>query len=139
MKETNTKKFSLKDFLFRTLCDPVLWYNVLVMMALMYHYRNRDKTDEFGYVFSFFWGVLSFVIGWIMFRVFDYMQKHHVLGFVLYSITGAISLWFFRAVLEKGEEKYPITWGLWFLTPQDSLDYSKWYTAGLFILFVMFM
>ena len=139
MKETNTKKFSLKDFLFRTLCDPVLWYNVLVMMALMYHYRNRDKTDEFGYVSSFFWGVLSFVIGWIMFRVFDYMQKHHVLGFVLYSITGAISLWFFRAVLEKGEEKYPITWGLWFLTPQDSLDYSKWYTAGLFILFVMFM
>ncbi|WP_295076381.1 transglutaminase-like domain-containing protein [Ruminococcus sp.] len=139
MKETNNKKFSLKAFLLRTLLDPVLWYNVLIMMALMYHYRNRDKSDTFGYFSSLGWGLLSFVIGWVLFRIFDFMQKHHILGFLVYSISGIFSLWVFRAVLETGEDKYPISWGLWFLTPQDSLDYSKWYTLGLYILFIMFM
>jgi len=139
MKETNNKKFSLKAFLLRTLLDPVLWYTVLIMIALMYHYRDRDKSDTFGYVSSLGWGLLSFVIGWVLFRIFDFMQKHHILGFLVYSISGIFSLWVFRAVLETGEDKYPISWGLWFLTPQDSLDYSKWYTLGLYILFIMFM
>ena len=59
MSKTNNSNFDLKAFLLRTLTDPVLWYTVLIMTALMYHYRNRDtvKTDDLGYVYALGWGL----------------------------------------------------------------------------------
>ena len=76
MNETKNKKFDLKSFLLRTLTDPVLWYTVLIMTALMYHYRNRDtdRTDDLGYVYALGWGLCSLFIGWIIFRIFDILK-----------------------------------------------------------------
>ena len=139
MKESNTKKFSLRSFLLRTLTDPVLWYTALIMSALMYHYRDRIKTDNQGLMSAILWGVAAFGIGWVMFRIFDYMQKHHILGFGIYAAVVAVFGVSVRYSLDKGAEDYPISWMLWFLTPQDSLDYTYWYTLGFFLLFMLFM
>ena len=139
MKESNTKNFDLREFLLRTLTDPVLWYTALIMSALMYHYRDRVKTDNQGLIFAIGWGIATFAIGWVMFRIFDYMQKHHILGFGIYAVILAAFGTGVRLSLDKGVENYPITWMLWFLTPQDSLEYNYWYTLGFFLLFMLFM
>ena len=139
MEKTVKKISGPKAFLLRTLTDPILWYTMLIMMSLMYHYRDREKSDASGYIFSICWGIATFFLGWIMFRVFDFVQKHHLIGSFMY---GALAVLFgigVREALNIGRQKYPILWGLWFLTPQDSLDYNKWYVLGFYLLFMLFM
>ena len=130
MTDTANKNQGLKPFLLRTLADPVLLYTVLLMMSIMYHYRSS---------LTFAYGVASYIIGWGVFRIFDFVNKHHILGFfaciLLYGFSGYAAL----HEMEVGVENYPITWSLWFFTPQDSLKYNKWYTVALFILFLVFM
>lgn len=139
MKVTNKTNFDLKAFLLRTLTDPVLWYTVLVMTSLMYHYRDRDETDNKGYIFAVGWGLCTFFIGWIMFRIFDYMKKHNFIGFFMYTALVVVFGAGVRVSLNIGREDYPILWGLWFLTPQDSLQYNFWYVMGFYLLFMLFM
>ncbi|MBR3421804.1 MAG: hypothetical protein IKG98_07045 [Ruminococcus sp.] len=130
MTDTAKKSSGLREFLIRTLADPVLLYTVLLIMSIMYHYRSS---------LAFAYGALAYVAGWFVFRVFDFVCKHHIIGFfacVILYVTG------FSAALrcmDIGAENYPITWSLWFFTPQDSLKYNKWYTLAIFILFLFFM
>ena len=139
MKETNKKPFSLKSFLLRTLTDPVLWYTVLIMISLMYHFRNRDKDDKEGYILALGCGAVTLVVGWLLFRIFDFIQKRHLIGFFAYMATvGAFGL-AVRQTLVWGQENYPITWMLWFLTTQDSVEYNFWYSITFFLLFLIFM
>ena len=139
MKETNNKKISIRSYLLSTLIDPVLWYTVLIMAALMFHYSDQTETDLHAYMFAFGWGAATLVIGWLLFRAFDYMQKHHFIGSFAYLAIGLLFGYAFRWAVDRGSVNYPITWGLWFLTPQDSLNFNKWYAAGFFVLFVLFM
>ncbi len=139
MKESNTNNFSLRSFLLRTLTDPIMWYTALMMTALMYHYRDREKSDNLGYPFAFGWGIAALVGCWLMFRVFDYIQKHHLIGTGAYMVLLAVFGVGVRFSLDNGAENYEISWLLWFLTPQDSLNYNYWYTLGFFLLFLLFM
>ena len=139
---------SLKDFLVTTLTDPVLLYTSLVMMSLMFHFRDRtiDETDlskaaEFfrDYHACFIYGVLTYAVGWLVFRFFDFMRQHVIMGALGYIIISIVFLRSASYAIRLGYEDYPISWGVWFLTPQESLEYNKWYTIGLYILFLIFM
>ncbi|HAE52496.1 MAG TPA: hypothetical protein DCG30_04505 [Ruminococcus sp.] len=123
-------KKNLKEFFLRTLTDPVLIYMTVVMMSIMYHY---------GAAMTPVYGILSYISGWAFFRLFEYMQKHNLIGGILYIITALFVGRFSGYCIEAGRETYPLTWGIWFLTPQDALDYSFWYTFALFLLFDIFM
>ena len=130
MTDTVKNEKRIRKYLLRTFADPVLLYTVLAMMSIMYHYRDS---------LAFAYGVASYIIGWVVFRIFDFVNKHHIIGFlvcvILYLGFGYAAGW----AMEAGEENYSITWGLWFLTPQDALKYNKWYTVAVFILFLIFM
>ncbi len=139
MNKTNNSSFDLKTFLLRTFTDPVLWYTVLVMTALMYHYRDQDKTDNQGYISAIGWGLCTVLICWIMFRIFDFMKKHNFIGFFAYAAIVVVFGSGVRLAIDIGKENYAIPWGLWFLTPQDSLKYNFWYAAAFYLLFVLFM
>ena len=139
MKETNNKKNSLKDSFLSSLTDPVLWYTAVIMAALMYHYSDHEESDIHAAVFSLYWGAVTLAVSWLLFRVFDFMQKHHILGSLAYSAVALVTGVCVRAVINRGSEKYPITWGLWFLSPQDSMTYNKWYAFAFYMLFVVFM
>lgn len=141
MNETKNKNFDLKAFLLRTLTDPVLWYTILIMTSLMYHYRNRDttKTDNQGYIFALGWGLCSFFFGWIMFRIFDFMKKHNFLGFFMYAALVVVFGAGVREAINIGKKDYSILWGLWFLTPQDTMSFNFWYAAAFYLLFMLFM
>ena len=130
MTDTANKSSGLRGFLIRTFADPVLLYTVLLLMSIMYHYRSS---------LAFAYGVAAYLIGWMVFRIFDFVNKHHIIGFFACIILYFISARAAYACMEKGLENYPISWGLWFFTPQDALRYNKWYTLAIFILFLMFM
>ena len=133
-------KISWKDVIEKTVFDPVLLYTVAVVMSIMYHYRDnseeitsiRDKI-EIGY------GILTFIIGWAVFRLFDFVKKHKLIGGLLLIITYILFGTVADKAMSKGRDGYPISWGLWFMSPQDSVDYNKWYTVAMFILFCIFM
>lgn len=141
MKETTNNNTGVKAFLLRTLTDPVLWYTVLVMTALMFHYRDRVLDDNIAYFYNTGWTVLTIALGWVIFRIFDFIQKHHLLGFVAYIALLVVFGYAVRFSINYGMEtyNYPITWGLWFLSPQDSLDYNRLYAMALYLLFLLFM
>ena len=139
MNEINNKKPSLKEFCLSTIIDPVLWYTALIMAALMYHYSDWEESEIHAAFYSLRWGVVTLVAGWLLFRVFDFMQKHHLLGSLAYMAVSMLIGVGVRGVINKGGVNYPITWGLWFLTPQDSMNYNKWYAFAFYLLFLLFM
>ncbi|MDE6779968.1 MAG: hypothetical protein K2J40_00715 [Ruminococcus sp.] len=120
----------LKDFVMKTVCDPVLIYTVIIMMSIMYHYRSQR---------TWVYGIASLVIGGLSFRLFDYMQKHNFIGALGYMALFSGFMYAVKIAVAKGTESYPLNFGVWFLTPQDVLDYSKWYTIAIFLLFMVFM
>ncbi len=114
----------------RRLCDPVLIYTVLTLTSIMYHYT------EDHYIL---YGLLAAALGLVVFTVFDFINKHHIIGAFLYLSVGFLFLIASRAAINTGHEDYPITFLLWFITPQDSVDFNAYYTFAIFILFTFFM
>ncbi len=110
--------------------DTVLIYTTLIMMSVMYHYRSSLTAV---------YGIAALVVGGILFRLFDYIAKHKLLGSAAYIAVFTVFMLAARISIEKGAQDYPISFGVWFLTPQDALDYSKWYTLAIFLLFMIFM
>lgn len=131
--ERNTEK---KLSLIRSAVDPVLLYTVVVMMSIMYHYRSQ---------LAVLYGIVTLVIGWLVFRLFDFAQKRKLLGALGIGIVYLLFLLLSGMAIEKGSEKYPISWSVWFLTPQDTINagvglgYNKWYTLAIYLLFLIFM
>ncbi|MDE6425285.1 MAG: hypothetical protein K2K89_03995 [Ruminococcus sp.] len=126
MQKNNT----LKDFILKIVCDPVLIYTVIIMMSIMYHYKSEH---------TIIYGIASFVITGLSFRLFDYMTKHKFIGIIGYISLFLVFLYAVGFVQKNGENSYPLSFGIWFLTPQDVLDYSQWYTIEIFLLFQLFM
>lgn len=130
MTENIKNQSGIKNFLIRTLADPVLIYTALIMSSIMFHYREELAVA---------YGILSYVTGWLIFRLFDFMKKHKIIGGLFYIIVlfGTFNL--FGRFVSKGTDIYPISFMLWFITPQDSLQYNKWYTLAIFVFFFIFM
>lgn len=121
---------NVKNFLLRTFADPVLIYVAVIMSSIMFHYREELALT---------YGILTYVMGWLMFRLFDFMKKHKIIGGLAYIIIAYGFLTAFGLIADKGTENYPISFMLWFITPQDSLQYNKWYTLAIFVFFFIFM
>ena len=121
---------------------------MLVMMSLMFHYRNRATTAETYSQFvetlrdlrsSFVYGIITYVAAWLLFRLYDFMQKHKVIGTVGFLAVSGALLAGVDACIYKGYETYPIDWMVWMLTPQDNMTYNGYYALSVFLLFFMFM
>ncbi|MDE5771208.1 MAG: hypothetical protein K2I06_06205 [Ruminococcus sp.] len=126
--QKNNNRF--KDFILKIACDPVLIYTVIVMMSIMYHYKSEH---------TLIYGIVSFVIAGLSFRLFDYMTKHKFIGTIGYIALFLVFMYAVGFAQKNGENSYPLSFGIWFLTPQDVLDYSQWYTIVIFLLFQLFM
>lgn len=125
------KTTEITALLKKYLCDPVLIYTVVVMTSIMYHYRDTMLTAVYGLV--------TLVIAAVLFRLFDFMMKHKFLGTVGY-LSGFVAFALAAALcMDLGKRDYPISFGLWFMTPQTAVEFNPWYTAAIFILFVFFM
>lgn len=137
MQVTLKKSSAVTEYLKRTFADPVLWYTVLIMTTMMYHFYKR------GYLM---FTLASVAATYLLFRLFDYVQKHKLLGGALYIAAGYLAFQLFVFVTHIGYDYYtdvletkPISYALWFFTPQLALDYNVWYSWATFILFQFFM
>ena len=104
MHETENKSTGLKALIIRYLCDPVLIYTVIAMTAIMYHYCKSMLTAVYA--------LAALVIGFLFFRLMDYMGKHKWIGGVAYA---AVSFLILQAVIictQAGTDNYPIPFGV---------------------------
>lgn len=125
----NKEKSSLKPILKR-LCDPVLIYTVLIVMSIMYHYRSS---------MTIFYGILTVVLGVAIFRIFDFISRHRIIGIPVYLALGVLFIFGIRLAIDLGSIDYPISFMLWFITPQDAVDYNSGFTFAIYLLFTFFM
>ena len=130
IKNIESNQKTRRESLIKTFADPVLIYAVIAMSAIMIHYRSSLTA---------IYGITAYVAGWLIFRIFDYINKHHVIGFFAYIILAGAFIVSSRSIISAGSVNYPISWGLWFLTPVDAVQYNKWYTLAIFMLFLIFM
>lgn len=130
MKTTEKNDTLLKKVISLLFGDVTVIYTVFIIMAIMYHYR-----DSLVYAY----GAAAWIITILLYRLFSFMEQHKLLGTAAYI---AVSCAFIQAAgycTHLGREEYPISFGIWFLTPQDALDYNRWYTLAMFLFFMIFM
>ena len=137
MQETERKRSPYAEYLLETLCDPVLWYTVIAMSAIMYHFYDN---------YTLRYTVASFAVTYVLFRLFDFINKHRFIGFFAYCAAAFLFFAATRECIDRGYVYYeevlntrPLNFGLWFITPQIALDYNVWYSNAIFLLFAFFM
>ena len=96
MQEKNLSP--VKEYMVKTLLDPVLWYTTLIMTAVMYHYYDKG-------IFGFF--LSSLVMTYLLFRLFDFMNRKKLLGGVLYiAASYVICFVLVRYCIDEGYRYY---------------------------------
>lgn len=130
MSENNNVKTGLKSVIIRYISDPVLIYTAVVMMAIMYHYSK---------ILTAVYGLAAIVVGALVFRVFDYMMSHKIIGTLYYLMVTSLFILFARGCMEFGKSGYQLSFAVWFITPQAAVDYNGLYTLAVFLMFMIFM
>lgn len=130
METTESKDTLLKKIISLLFGDVTVIYTVLIMMSIMYHYR-----DSLVYAY----GAAAWLITILLYRLFSFIERHKLLGAAVYIAAAFAVIQAAGYCMRLGNEEYPIPFGIWFLTPQDALDYNKWYTLAIFLLFMFFM
>ena len=117
-----------------------LLFSVTVVAGIFYHY-----APKFTVVFI----VLSVLMQAGLFRLFDYVKQHPVIGGAAYGAVGMaflglsvlmIRLGYDAAVFAPDDRSLRIDFFVWFMTPQSVLvtDYVG-YTIAMFLLFTFFV
>lgn len=130
METTEKKDTLLKKVIGLLFGDVTVIYTVLIIMAIMYHYR-----DSLVYAY----GAVAWIVTILLYRLFSFIEKHKLLGPAVYIAAAFAVIQAAGCCMRLGNEEYPIPFGIWFLTPQDALDYNRWYTLAIFLLFTFFM
>lgn len=130
MSENNNVKTGLKSVIVRYISDPVLIYTAVIMMAIMYHYSK---------ILTAVYGLAAIVVGALVFRVFDYMMSHKIIGTLYYLMVTSLFILFARGCMELGKSGYQLSFAVWFITPQAAVDYNGLYTLAVFLMFMIFM
>lgn len=130
MSENNNVKTGIKSVIIRYISDPVLIYTAVIMMTIMYHYSK---------ILTAAYGLAAIVVGALVFRVFDYIMSHKIIGTLYYLMVTSLFIFFARGCMELGKNGYQISFAVWFITPQAAVDYNGLYTLAVFLMFMIFM
>lgn len=110
--------------------DPVQLYAVFLVMTVMYYYH-----EDWTWLYTLLCAGLSFVL----MRFYDFVAKHRFIGPVTYLGFLAAGLYAVGMLTNIGQRQYPITFAVWFLTPQSVVDFSMLYTIAIYLLMVGFL
>lgn len=130
MNETDINRHGIRQKLLNTFGDPVLLYTALIMMTIMYHYRSS---------LTIVYGIAALITGALLIKLYDYVRKHQLIGSAAYIAVVILFIMGARYSIDIGTDKYPIRFAVWFITPQAALDYNRWYTLAIFLMFMIFM
>ncbi|MDE7120619.1 MAG: transglutaminase-like domain-containing protein [Oscillospiraceae bacterium] len=110
--------------------DPVQAYAVFLVMTVMYYYH----ADRF-YLYAF----LAMPLSWCMMKFYDFVAKHKWIGPLCYLVYLFAGLELIGMIVNWGQRDYPISFLVWFLTPQSVVSFSGWYTAAIYLLMLGFL
>lgn len=111
-----------------------LLFSVTIIAGIFYHYAPK---------LTWLWIILSLVIQSLLFRLFDYVKKHPLLGGIAYVMTGAAFVAAAFGLIHLGLETVPfapsdpskqLNFLVWFLTPQSVLTTGSYDAADSIIL-----
>ena len=163
MNNLKIQSFIQEHPLLRRLIQPKripLLFSVTIVAGIFYHYAPK---------LTWLWIILALVIQALLFRLFDFVKKHPLIGGIAYVMTGAlflaaafglIRLGFDTPLLAPEDPRKQLDFLVWFLTPQSVLTTGSYengaaevvstslrllsteylgYTLALFLLFTMFI
>lgn len=130
MNRTVEKEASFAKKMLGKLADPVLIYAVISLTAIMYHFYDKLAVQ---------YCAASLVLGFLLFRLFDFINIHRLIGGVCYIMAWGLTFTAVRECISIGSRDFGIGFALWFFTPQTAMDYNQWYSNAIFLLFGVFM
>lgn len=110
--------------------DPVQLYAVFLIMTAMYYYHQA---------WSWLYTLIALLLSFVLMRFYDFVAGKRLLGPVCYLIFLFLGLYSTGMLTNLGEQSYPISFAVWFLTPQSVVDFSLLYTIAIFMLMVGFL
>ncbi len=110
--------------------DPVQLYAVFLVTTVMYYYQS-DMT--------WLYTVLAVFISWLMMRFYDFVARHKWIGPLTYLVYLFAGLEIVGMITNYGRKDYPISFMVWFLTPQSVVTFSAWYTISIYFLMLGFL
>ncbi len=119
-------------FLKKLAGDPVQIYAVFLVTTVMYYYQSG---------MTWLYTVLAVLASWLMMRLYDFIakQKYKVVSFMTYLVYMTAGLQIIRLLTQEGRKDYPISFMVWFLTPQQVVSFSGWYTVSIYLLMLGFL
>ncbi|MDE5564739.1 MAG: transglutaminase domain-containing protein, partial [Oscillospiraceae bacterium] len=110
--------------------DPVQLYTVFLVMTVMYYYHEA---------WTWLYTLLCVGLSFVLMRFYDFVAKHRFIGPVTYLGFLVAGLYAVSMLTNIGRRQYPITFAVWFLTPQSVVDFSMLYTVSIYLLMVGFL
>ncbi len=110
--------------------DPVQLYAVFLIMTTMYYYHK-----EWAWLYT----LIALPISYILMRFYDFVASKRFIGPVCYLLYMIAGLYVTFMITNLGEKSYPITFFVWFLTPQGVVEFSMLYTIAIYMLMIGFI
>ena len=114
-----------------TLCgDPVQMYAVFLVMTCMYYYHQS---------WTWLYTVIAILLSFVLVRFYVFCAKKGFVGSILYLVYLFAGLYGVSMLTDYGRLSYPLTFAVWFLTPQSVVDFSLIYTIAIYCLMIGFL
>ncbi len=120
----------IAQFLKKVCGDPVQMYAVFLMTTIMYYYHDR---------FAWLYTIVTIFVAFILMKFYDFVAKKGVLGALSYIVYFFAGMYGVFMITNLGQQSYPISFGVWFLTPQSVVDFSMYYTLSIYLLMTGFL
>ncbi len=117
--------------LIKKICgDPVQLYIILIMTSIMEYYQS-----DMNWLYT----LLAVFLSLLLMKFYDFVARHKFLGPLCYLVFLFLGLSGVSVLTDIGRLKYPIGFLVWFMTPQDVVEFSIWYTVAIYLLMLGFL
>ena len=110
--------------------DPVQLYSVFLVTTAMYYYHEK---------WAWLYMLITLAVSFVLMRFYDFVAKKRVLGPACYLVFRVVGLYLTYMIIHYGEQSYPVSYLVWFLTPQGAIDFSLIYTIATYLLMTGFI
>ena len=105
-------------------------YAVFLMTTIMYYYH-----DHFAWAYT----LITIFVSFLLMKFYDFVAKKGLIGSISYILFAFAGMYLITMITNLGRQSYPITFAVWFLTPQSVVDFSIYYTLAIYLLMTGFL
>ncbi len=117
--------------LIKKICgDPVQLYIILLMTSIMEYYHPA---------MNWLYTLLAVFISLVLMKFYDFVARHKYIGPLCYLVFLVLGIGGVKLIADYGQLQYLVGFLVWFMTPQDVLEFSIWYTIAIYLLMLGFL